>query len=273
MSSKNFPYLHGFSSVEQERLFQQARFAEHKIHQKINFSEVEKLLEVGCGVGAQTDILLRRYQEMHVTGIDLNDSQLEACKQHLDNKPMFKDRYDIKKMNAEKMTFKKATFDGAFLCWVLEHVPNPQNVLSELRRVLIPGSKVIVNEVMNHSFFLDPYSPHLWKYWQAFNDFQYENAGDPFVGAKLGNLLNSLGFREIKSTVVNWHLDNRHPDKRKQMIEFWKDLCLSASDTLLEAGVVDQETVDLAGQEMEGVSRNPNSVFMYSFMQVEAKVF
>jgi len=40
----------------------------------------KKILEVGCGVGAQTEILLRRFPKTHVTGIDLNDKQLEAAK-------------------------------------------------------------------------------------------------------------------------------------------------------------------------------------------------
>ena len=50
-----------------------------------------------------------------------------------------------------------------------------------------------ITEVMNSSFFLDPYSPNVWRYWMAFNDFQYDHGGDPFVGAKLGNLLLAGG--------------------------------------------------------------------------------
>ena len=52
----NFPYLHGFSSEEQDRLRRQARFGEHTIYQDVNFSRVKNLLEVGCGVGAQSEI-------------------------------------------------------------------------------------------------------------------------------------------------------------------------------------------------------------------------
>ncbi len=56
MSNKtDFPYLHGFSQKEQDRLRTQAAFAEHTVYQDINLSSVKNLLEVGCGVGAQMD--------------------------------------------------------------------------------------------------------------------------------------------------------------------------------------------------------------------------
>src|SRR5690606_36823036 len=112
------------------------------------------------------------------------------------------------------------SFDAAYICWVLEHVSTPSNVLNKVRRELRPGASIYIHEVMNHTFFLDPYSPNVWKYWMAFNDFQYEKAGgDPFVGAKLGNLLVAQGFRNIETKVKTWHFDNRKPDKTQDTID------------------------------------------------------
>lgn len=274
MNKKNdFPYLHGFSQKEQNRLRQQAEFAEHTIYQDINFSNSKEILEVGSGVGAQSEILLRRFPKINLTGIDLNDKQLESANSYLKTIPYAKDRYKLDKMNAESMSFESNSFDGAFLCWVLEHVPNPTSVLNEVRRVLRPGSKVYVTEVLNSSFFLDPYSPNVWKYWMAFNDYQYENAGDPFVGAKLGNLLMSLGFRDIETNVKTWHLDNRSPVKRKETIDFWTDLLLSGADQLVKENVVTQELADNAYKELKAVANNPDAVFFYSFIQATATVY
>ncbi|MCJ8276711.1 MAG: methyltransferase domain-containing protein, partial [Bdellovibrionales bacterium] len=187
--------------------------------------------------------------------------------------PMAQGRTDIKEMNAMNMNFSGQSFDGAFLCWVLEHVPDPMQVLNEVKRVLRPGSKVFITEVMNSTFFLDPYSPNVWKYWMAFNDFQFDNAGDPFVGSKLGNFLNSTGYSNIKTNVVTWHLDNRHPDQRKEMIDYWLRIMLSAADSLKSSGYLDQETIDAAVEEMNKVKVDPNGVFLYSFMQAEATVY
>lgn len=271
--SKNFPYLHGFSSEEQDRLRTQAEFAEFTIYQDINFSEVSKLLEIGCGVGAQSEILLRRFPKLELTSVDLNEKQLDAAKAYMKNQPIDPARYSIKKMDAQNLDFESNSFDAAFLCWVLEHVPEPSRVLAEARRVIKPGGKIVITEVMNSSFFLEPYSPNTWKCWMAYNDFQYENAGDPFIGAKLGNLLLASGYRDVKTTVKTWHLDNRHPEKRKEAIEFWTELLMSASQELINAGKITKEMIDDAYQELKKVAKDPNAVYFDSFIQAKGKVY
>lgn len=270
-SNSEFPYLHGFSDKEQQRLRTQAEFAEYTIFQNINFSTAKKVLEVGSGVGAQTEILLRRFPKIHVTGVDLNEKQIDAAKKYVGALPGTQGRFEYHQMSADNLSFDAQTFDAAYLCWILEHVPNPAQVLSEVRRVLRPGSEIVVTEVMNSSFFLDPYSPNVWKYWMAFNDYQYDQKGDPFMGAKLGNLLMQIGFRNIETEVKTWFLDNRHPQKRKEMIEFWSDLLLSASDQLLSAGYVTEEIVEGMKKEMSVVSSDPNAVFFFSFIQAKGK--
>jgi ubiquinone/menaquinone biosynthesis C-methylase UbiE len=271
MSNSEFPYLHGFSQTEQDRLRTQAEFAEFTVYQDINLENVKNLLEVGCGVGAQSEILLRRFPKIHLTGIDLNENQLQAAQKNLSSYPQFENRYDILKMNAENLDFDSHSFDSAFLCWILEHVPSPLKVLAEVRRVLKSGAKIYVTEVMNSSFFLDPYSPNVWKYWMAYNDFQFANAGDPFVGAKLGNLLSAAGFQQVQTEVKTWHLDNRQPSKRKATIDFWADLLMSGAETLIKENIVDQELVDNARMELKKVAKDPNAVFFYSFMQAQAR--
>ncbi len=228
-------YVHGYSSVEQERLKYQARFTEQSIYGNLDLSGVNTLLEVGVGVGAQSEILLRRFPNLNIVGIDQSDAQLSAARTYLESKSYAKDRYKLMRMDATNMEFDSQAFDGAFICWVLEHVPSPERVLSEVRRVLKRGAKVHITEVMNHSFFLEPYSPNVWKYWMAMNDYQHEQTGDPFVGAKLGNLLLAQGFQEIKTKVKTWHFDNRQPEQRKRYIEFWTQILLSAKDQLLKA--------------------------------------
>lgn len=271
--TSDFPYLHGFTETEQERLRSQAEFAEYNIFQNINFSTSKNILEVGCGVGAQTEILLRRFPKTHVTGVDLNDKQLEAAKKFLGSRPELKNRYDLKLMSGADLKFEANSFDGAYLCWILEHVPNPAQILSEVRRVLRPGSEIVVTEVMNSSFFLDPYSPNVWKYWMAFNDYQYDHAGDPFVGAKLGNLLTQVGYQQVRTEVKTWHFDNRQPAQRKQAIHYWTDLLLSAADQLVKEKYVDAEVVAKTKEELDKVSNDPNAVFLYSFMQAKALVY
>jgi ubiquinone/menaquinone biosynthesis C-methylase UbiE len=266
-------YLHGYSANEQERLRRQARFLEPMVHDRLPFRRRRRLLEVGAGVGAQTEILLRHFPDVHVTGIEINDEQIAEARRFLATVPWAAGRYEIKKMNAARLEFEPETFDSAFLCWVLEHVSDPARVLGEVRRVLSPGAPIICNEVLNATFFLDPYSPNTLRYWMAFNDRQLSIGGDPFVGAKLGNLLQSVGFRDIQTDVRTFHLDNRAPAERAEFLAYWAELLRSGAPGLLEAKVVSDELVDGMTAELERVARDPNAVFFYSFIQARARAW
>ncbi len=272
-STGDFPYIHGFSTDEQARLVRQARMFETSLFSHVDLSDATKLLEVGCGVGAQTEILLRRFPQLHVTGVDRSIAQLAAAERNLGATAWCTSRYELKQADATDLPFGERSFDAAYLCWVLEHMPSPARVLSEVRRVLSPGATIYVTEVLNSSFFLDPYSPHLLRYWMAFNDYQYDSGGDPFIGAKLGNLLLAGGYHDVQTEVKSFHLDNRQPGRRKHMIEFWEELLLSAAEPLLAGGKVDEATVAGMRKELQAVRNDPNAVFFFAFVQARASVY
>jgi len=266
-------YLHGFTPAEQDRLRRQARFLEYKVHDGLPFRRCRQLIEVGCGVGAQTEILLRHFPDLHVTGVDASEKNLEAGRSNLGALTWAEGRYELVRQDATRLAFPANRFDGAFLCWILEHVGEPAQVLAEVRRVLVPGSPVVVTEVQNATFFVDPYSPRTLAYWMAYNDWQLELGGDPFVGAKLGNLLQAVGYRDITTKVRTFHLDNRHAGERAEFLAFWTELLLSGSGELLAAGKVSEEIVDGMKEEMDRVAHDPDSVFFYSFVQARARVW
>lgn len=271
MSSETPAYIHGYSREEQERLRRQAEFMEYLVYRDVNFSLSEKILEVGCGVGAQTQILLRRFPKLSITCIDLNDRQLSAAREGLGELEYAKGRYEILKMNAESMSFPDGTFQGAFLCWILEHVPDPVKVLSEVRRTLVPGAKVVITEVMNFTFFLDPYCPSIWKFWMTLNDSQYDQGGDPFVGVKLGNFLRDARFVDVQTKMLTLYVDKREPELREKVILHWQELMLSAVDSLLEQKRVTPELVRSVKKEFQDILKNPNSILFDTFMQATAR--
>jgi ubiquinone/menaquinone biosynthesis C-methylase UbiE len=273
MTSATTGYLHGYSAPERDRLHRQARFLEPMVHDRLPFRRRRRLLEVGSGVGAQTEILLRHFPELHVTGVELNADQLAEARRYLATVPWATDRYAMVQGDASRLEFEPESFDAAFLCWILEHVASPARVLSEVRRVLMPGAPVVCNEVLNATFFIDPYSPDTLRYWMAFNDHQLSLGGDPFVGAKLGNLLQSVGFRDVTTEVRAFHLDNRAPGERAEFLAYWSDLLLSGAPALLAAHKVAPEIVEGMTRELEVVARDPNSVFFYAFIQARARAW
>ncbi len=265
-------YVHGFTEHEMRRLHHQARFLEHRVHVGLPFHRSRKLLEVGAGVGAQTEILLRHFPELHVVGVEASASNLEAARRYLATQPGAQGRYEMHHGDAGRLGFEAESFDSAFLCWILEHVKDPELILSEVRRVLRIGAPIAITEVQNATFFLDPYSPSTLAFWAAFNDHQLALGGDPFVGAKLGNLLLRLGYRDIITEVRTIHLDNRAPAERAEMIAYWHELLLSGAPGLLEAGKVSEQFVEGMKREMEEVAHDPDAVFYYSFMHARARV-
>ena len=266
-------YLHGFTRTEQDRLYHQARQLEFLIYEGLPFRRTRALLEVGCGVGAQTEILLRRYPELRVTGIDASSANLERARAHLEAVPWAKDRFELHEGNAGSLPIESSAHDGAFLCWVLEHIKDPARALSEVRRTLKPGSPIVCTEVLNTTFFVDPYSPNTLHYWMAFNDHQWELGGDPNVGAKLGNLLQAGGYRDIVTTVKTVHLDNRCPGDRAEFLSDWTDLLLSAAPGLQDAGKISTDVIEGMKTELALVGRDPNAVLFYSFIQAQARVW
>jgi ubiquinone/menaquinone biosynthesis C-methylase UbiE len=247
------------------------------VHDRLPFRRRRRLLEVGAGVGAQTEILLRHFPELHVTGVEINDAQIVEARRYLATVPWAtangQPRYEIVKMDATRLDLAPESFDAAFLCWILEHVGEPARVLSEVRRVLMPGAPVVCNEVLNATFFIDPYSPDTLRYWMAFNDHQLSVGGDPFIGAKLGNLLQSVGYRDVTTDVKTFHLDNRAPGERAEFLAYWTELLLSGAPALLAAGKVEERVVQGMTRELEHVARDPNSVFFYSFIQARARAW
>jgi len=263
-------YLHGYRAEERERLHRQARFLAPTVHDGLPYERRTRLLEVGCGVGAQTEILLRRWPELNVTGVEINDEQLAEARRFLAAQSA-SGRVVLAKGDATQLEYDADTFDSAFLCWVLEHVGDPARVLEEVRRVLAPGSPVVCSEVLNATFFVDPYSKDTLRYWTALNEQQLAMGGDPFVGAKLGNLLTKAGFRDVVTEVKSFHLDNRDPARRAEFLGYWSDLLLSSAPALRDAKKVDESVVEGMRKELARVAHDPNSVFFYAFIQARAR--
>ncbi|SEG45980.1 class I SAM-dependent methyltransferase [Algoriphagus boritolerans] len=260
-------YLHGFTSEEQQRLVDQAGFLAPLIYPTVNFAGCRKLLEIGSGVGAQTSVLLRLFPDLHITSVDFSETQLLKAK---DNLREFADRVTFVLQDVEQLSLAER-FDSAFICWALEHIPNPLLALQQVKKHLIPGASIHITEVFNATFYCRPLSPAMEFYYQKYNEQQVHFGGNPDVGAQLGNLLFQAGFKEIELIHNGFHLDQSNPDELKRFIEFWKILMKSGAPGLLEAGSVSQSDIDLMENDLDRILADENAVFFYQFVQAKAK--
>lgn len=259
-------YLHGYSDEERARLRVQARVLSPWVHRNLPYVDCRQLLEVGCGTGAQLELLLDAYPLLHVTGIDRAEDQLAAARRNLAD-PLHATRTTLVHGSAEQLPFANERFDAGFLCWILEHVADPRPVLRELHRVLAPGSPVVISEVMNATLFLEPASPRVMRYWNAFNELQLALHGDPYVGAKLGHHLHHAGFLGIETMPRDVIFDDRDPSARAAFCGYCKDLLLSAAPSLLAADRIARADIDAMSEELDAIGRGPGSIFFYAFVQ------
>jgi demethylmenaquinone methyltransferase/2-methoxy-6-polyprenyl-1,4-benzoquinol methylase len=98
----------------------------------------ERMLDVGCGTGFATEALLDRAGEVH--GLDQSVHQLEQAWAKLGKH----DPVRFYLGDAERLPFRDGSFDVAWSSGSIEYWPNPVAALAELRRITVPGGRVLV---------------------------------------------------------------------------------------------------------------------------------
>ena len=92
-------------------------------------------LEIGCGVGEFLDTLSR--SGWSVVGLEPNPSAVESGRKTFG--------LDIRHGTLRPGLFEPAQFECVLLRQVLEHVPRPSELLTEIRRILRPGGLLFVS--------------------------------------------------------------------------------------------------------------------------------
>lgn len=262
-------YIHGYTATEQERLREQALVIERPIYGYIDFSKVRDLLEIGSGVGAQTEVLLRRFPNLSITGVEYEALQIKKAQENMVALGYGPEKVKFIQQDATKLHLDK-TFDAAFICWVLEHIPDPVRVLISMKPFLKPGAMVSVTEVFNSSFYTYPYLPAVMDYWEIYNQYQVTIGGDPQVGAKLGALLDEAGYKDIELRSGGFHLDKRKPEEKKTVFTYWKNLMSSGAPSLIQEGLITEKDFKAMQEAMDSLKEMPESIFYYRFIQATA---
>jgi len=78
----NARYVHGYSDREAERLHDQAQTLTELLHHDTRYPPGSKVLEAGCGVGAQTITLVSQSPDAMFTCIDCSDASLVLRLRH-----------------------------------------------------------------------------------------------------------------------------------------------------------------------------------------------
>jgi phosphatidylethanolamine/phosphatidyl-N-methylethanolamine N-methyltransferase len=102
----------------------------------------DRVLEVGVGTGINTSLYPRN---CHVTGIDLSSSMLEKARERVQREGRRNVR--LQEMDAAHLIFADDHFDIVYAPYLVSVVPDPVQVVKEMRRVCKPGGKIVI---LNH---------------------------------------------------------------------------------------------------------------------------
>ncbi len=202
-------YIHGYDPVESGRLEDQARTLEELLHHDTRFPAGSRVLEAGCGTGAQTAILARRSPGARITAVDIASASLAAAKQRLDELGLASVHF--RQADCTCLPFADHTFEHVFVCFVLEHLARPEDMLLELRRVLKPGGRLTVIEGDHGSFYCHPQTPAAGQVVQCLIDLQAAGGGDALIGRRLYPLLVRARFANVRVAPRAVYVDPSRP--------------------------------------------------------------
>jgi SAM-dependent methyltransferase len=202
-------YVHGYSAHETRRLGDQADTLATLLHSGTAYPAGSEVLEVGCGVGAQTVHLVTTSPEAHFTAVDISAASLAQARARV---TAYAPEADISWYRADlfELPFPDAAFDHIFVCFVLEHLAAPLQALTALRRVLRPGSTLTVVEGDHGSTFFHPDSA----YAHAAIDCQIRlqsTAGNALIGRELHPLLSAAGYEDVMVRPRTVYADRSRP--------------------------------------------------------------
>jgi len=262
-------YVHGYSAEESERLNAQAGILSGFIHEKAIFAPGSRVLEAGCGVGAQTIQLAQRNPEAEFVAIDYSAESLAIARERV--QAMGLGNVEFRHADIHALPFEDAEFDGAFLCFVLEHLAAPDEALQEVRRVLRPGAKVCSFEGDHGTVLPSPDDPAIHRMVAAIVRLQSLESGDACIGRRLCPLLRSAGLRNVNVEPCVAYADATRP----QWVEQFTLATITEMFALQETGVLSRGLLSepewRAG--MKGMRRAAceDGTFAYTFFRGTAE--
>ncbi|MGH8985283.1 MAG: methyltransferase domain-containing protein [Acidimicrobiia bacterium] len=205
----NMDYVHGYSAREDARLTDQATTLTELLHADTVYPPGSRVLEAGCGVGAQTVILAGNSPRTAFTSIDISEESLSEAQRRVEEAGFT--NVTFRHADVFDLPFPSAHFDHVFVCFVLEHLTNPARAMQALMQVLRPGGSITVIEGDHGSAYFHPDSDHARRAIQCLVDLQQQAGGDPLIGRRLYPLLVQAGYRDVRVSPRMVYADASRP--------------------------------------------------------------
>ncbi len=261
----NHSYVHGYDFREGIRLQDQASTLDELLHSDTAFPAGSRVLEAGCGVGAQTIILARNSPGAIIKSIDISESSLAAAKQKVTAEGL--ENVHFQQADIFNLKFELESFDHVFVCFVLEHLSQPRKALEALKKVLKPGGTIVSIEGDHGSTFFYPESEAAQAAIRCQVELQKRAGGNALIGRQLYPLLRAAGFQEVTVSPRMVYVDSSRP----QLVDGFTRRTFTAMiegvrDSAITAGIIDPQLFDTGIKDLCRTAES-DGVFCYTFFK------
>jgi ubiquinone/menaquinone biosynthesis C-methylase UbiE len=262
-------YVHGYDRRENARLLDQAETLVELLHGDTRYPTGSRVLEAGCGVGAQTLTLARNSPGARITSVDLSAESLAQAERVVHAAGLT--NVDFQQGDIFALPYEAGSFDHVFVCFVLEHLARPQAALAALRRLLRPCGTITVIEGDHGSAYFHPWSDAAQQAIRCLIELQRAAGGNAMIGRELYPLLQAAGFGEVHVSPRMVYVDSSRPD----LVEGFTRRTFTAMiegvrAPALRAGLVEADVFDAGIRDLYATS-GPNGVFCYTFFKAVAR--
>jgi len=147
--------------------------------------------DLGCGTGQLTETVAPYVRR--VISVDGSEDMLDAARQRLSGAT----NVDLRRGELESLPIESGELDVAMLSLVLHYSPEPPRALSEVGRVVRPGGRVLVVDMLPHD--RQEYQQQMGHVWLGFSETQ------------ITRLLAGAGFGDVRVRMLPADPDAKGP--------------------------------------------------------------
>jgi SAM-dependent methyltransferase len=258
-------YVHGYSEREGQRLGDQATTLAGLLHADVRYPAGSTVLEAGCGVGAQTVVLAANSPDTCFTAIDLSEDSLAAARDAVAERGFA--NVTFRRGDIFELPFGPGTFDHVFVCFVLEHLAEPQKALACLKQVLRPGGTLTVIEGDHGSTFFSPDDEAARQTVRCLIEVQARLGGDSLIGRRLYPLLRAAGLGDVVVSPRFVYVDASRPELEEGFTRrTFAAMVEGVRAQALEMGLIDEATWERGIRALYAAT-GPEGTFCYTFFK------
>jgi SAM-dependent methyltransferase len=258
-------YVHGYHARENERLQDQAGTLSDLLHWDTAYPSGSSVLEVGCGVGAQTLTLARRSPGARFLSIDISAASIAEASRRVEAAGI--SNVELRQADLFDSALDPDPFDHVFVCFVLEHIERPAEALAVLRRLLRPGGGITVIEGDHGSAYLHPHSHAARAAIDSLVDLQRRAGGDALIGRRIHPLLVEAGFARVRVSPRMVYVDANRPDLLEGFTKkTFTAMIEGVRDAALASGLIAPDLVDTGIRDLYRTAA-ADGVVCYTFFK------